>query len=512
MIKTLVAPIVSLNDVVLTLPLWTLLLGGLVVLLLGTTKVSRRTIEVITIASVILCIGILISVRSQFLPGQEIFAKMLITDPFAYGFLLLTLFAGLLSLFLSLGKLEEEGIERVPEFYTLYLFALFGACLLCLAGDITTIFLGVEIMSMSLYCLCGSALTRRSATEAALKYFLLGSVGTAFLLYGMALLYGVSGTTSLLSMAPKLVGSWNVIVGVALGLTLVGVLFKVGAVPFHFWVPDVYQGAPTPVTAFMATTAKVASVAMMLRFLWFTNGGVRNIWEGPIWFVAMISLICGSLIALRQHNVKRLLAYSSVVQAGYIVAMALLVPGMFGEYGGGAALFLFLMVYILMTLGAFAVLETVGKDVRQDGRDDVAAYHLSRFQGVGKTSPVLAGAMTIFMLALTGLPPAMSGFVSKFLMLSAILRAQYVGLAVVVTITSIIAAYYYCRVLFVMFFREPQSHLSPHKEGVAAVRVMRPVSLGNWIVIAVCLIGSVAIGVFPNSFYSFAAIISSTFG
>lgn len=421
-----------------------------------------------------------------------IFGAGFLPDPFTWFFTVAILAGSLITVLLSLDRLSALGIASSPEFYGLLLMTTASAIVLVGAGELVTLFIGLEALSMGLYCLCGSAVSSRRSVEGALKYFILGSFSSAFLLYGVSVLYGVSGSTELAVIAQKLPEANRALGSLGIGLVLVGVFFKLGAVPFHFWAPDVYQGAPTPVTAYMASVVKAAAVAMAMRILWIAFGDpvVVSWWSGFVWTVALLSMVGGNIIAVRQRNVKRMLAYSSIAHVGYMSA-ALLAPS--GQYGGGAAILFYIVVYSLATVGAFAVSMVItGDRVESSDSDDITL-----FAGLGKRHPAIAAVMTIFLLAMAGLPPGVVGLIGKFYLLSAVVQSHYLGLAIVAGLCSAISCYYYLRVIMAMYFQAPSS------SSARDVVVSSPIRLVLGITVALSLF----IGLVPSPLYTRAQAV-----
>ncbi len=373
--------------------------------------------------------------------------------------------------------LEREDL-KVGEFHALVLFATVGMMVLVGARDLILTFLGLETMSICVYVL--TAFNRRDprSSEAGLKYFLVGAFASAFLIYGVALLYGATGTTDLAGIAAGLgpaLESGPLLVWGGVGLLLVGFGFKVSAVPFHMWAPDAYQGAPTPVTGYMAAAVKAAAFLALVRVLGHLEPA-RDAWESVLWWLAMLTMIVPNLVALAQDDVKRMLAYSSVAHAGYVLVG--LTSG--GSTGLSAALF-YLAVYTLMTLGAFAVVGLVaGKGDRRSG--------LADFRGLGWERPVLGAVMVVFLLSLAGFPPT-GGFVGKLYLLRGAVDTGQIVLAVTLVLTSLVAYYYYLRVVWKMYFEEaPEGALTPSTPG----RAFRTAA-------AVCALGVLGAGVFPSA-------------
>jgi NADH-quinone oxidoreductase subunit N len=347
---------------------------------------------------------------------------------------------------------EGEPDDSPPEVYPLLLFALLGMVLLAAASDLLVVFIALEILSLSLYVLAGE--TRRlAAQEAAMKYFLLGAFSSAFLLYGIALCYGATGTTSLLGIArasanPTADGTL-LLAGV--GLLAVGFCFKVSAVPFHMWTPDVYQGTPTPVAAFMAAATKVAAFSVFLRVFSGALGGLVVSWRPVIAAVAVVTMLVGAALAVVQTDLKRMLAYSSISHAGYLlvgVAAAATVPA-----GISASLF-YLLVYAFMVMGAFMVVQYVSRLGPPDDEAVRERSSLDDYRGLARRHPWAAGLLAVFMLALTGIPP-LSGFWAKYYVFLSGIQAGLTWLVVVAVISSVISAFFYLRVLVVAYLQEP---------------------------------------------------------
>jgi NADH-quinone oxidoreductase subunit N len=396
------------------------------------------------------------------------------------------------------GRAEREAVRAghtTTEIFPLLLFAVGGMLLVPAANDLLVLFVALEVLSLPLYLLCALARRRRLLSqEAAVKYFLLGAFSSAFLLFGIALLYGYAGTVSYAgiadvvdgapaTMTPGLAATTGndalLLIGGAMLLT--GLLFKVGAVPFHMWTPDVYQGAPTPVTGFMAAATKVAAFGAMLRLLYVVLPGMRWDYEPVLWGVAIASMVGGAVIAITQTDVKRLLAYSSIAHAGFILAGVVAIS----EDGVSSVLF-YLLAYSFVTVGAFAVVTLV-----RDGEGE--ATHLSKWAGLGRRSPLLAAVFALFLLAFAGIPLT-SGFAGKFAVFRAAAESGATGLVVVGVLASAIAAFFYVRVIVLMFFSEPKP------EG-PSVAIPSPLTVS---VVAVAAAATLVLGVAPQYFLDLA--------
>jgi NADH-quinone oxidoreductase subunit N len=351
---------------------------------------------------------------------------------------------------------EEPGEEEAPpEVFPLLLFALTGMVLLAAASDLLVVFIALEILSLSLYVMAG-ATRRMAAQEAAMKYFLLGAFSSAFLLYGIALCYGATGTTNLLGIARASVDPTDdgTLLLAGIGLLAVGFLFKVAAVPFHMWTPDVYQGAPTPVTAFMAAGTKAAGFAVFLRVFAGALGGMVVSWRPVIATVAVVTMLVGAALAVVQSDLKRMLAYSSVAHAGYLLvglAAAATVPA-----GISASMF-YLLAYAFMVMGAFMVVQYGS---RLGGGSPEERASLDDYRGFARRHPWAGALLALFMLALTGIPP-LSGFWAKYYVFLAGIEAGLTWLVVVAVVSSVISAFFYLRVLVVAYLQEPAAEAEP---------------------------------------------------
>ncbi|MEJ3653803.1 NADH-quinone oxidoreductase subunit NuoN [Actinomycetes bacterium KLBMP 9759] len=368
------------------------------------------------------------------------------------------------------------------EVFPFTLFALAGMMTFCAANDLLTMFVALEVLSLPLYLMCGLARRRRLLSqEAAVKYFLLGAFASAFFLYGLALLYGYAGSVKLADIATAAAGSAksdSLLLG-GLALLVVGLLFKGSVGPFHTWTPDVYQGAPTPVTAFMAACTKVAAFGAILRVLYVAFGDTRWEWRGVLWAVAIASMVIGAVIGLTQTDVKRMVAYSSVAHAGFLLLGAMSIT----EQGVSGTLF-YLLAYGFTTLAVFGVISLV--------RDaDGEATHLSQWAGLAKRSPILAGVMTFLLLALAGIPLT-SGFTAKFAVFAAALGDGMGPLVIVALVASAVAAFFYLRVIVMMYFSEPAA--DGPSVTVPGVFTTAAITLGVLVTLLLGIIPTLALG------------------
>ena len=410
------------------------------------------------------------------------FSGMVTTGGFSAFFGALFSIAGLLSLMLARDYISKEEI-RHGEYFAMVLFAIVGMMLMAAAADLVILFLGLELMSVSFYVLAGFARHRATSNEAALKYFLLGAFATGFLLYGIALVYGSTGSTNLAVIGERsgtVPGSTTLMIG--FGLLLIGLAFKVAAVPFHMWVPDVYEGAPTTVTAFMSTGGKAAAFAsMMLVFtpvLISTLLPVREV----LAVVAALSMIVGNLIAISQVSIKRMLAYSSIAHAGYILTGVVA-----ANAAGSNGVVFYLAAYTVMNIGAFGVLSVLESP---DGQN----LTFDDYAGLPARRPVLAGLMALFMFSLTGIPP-FAGFFGKYYVFAGAVEAGYTWLAILGVLMSVISAYYYLRLVVLMYFKDQASAMeaSPSKLGMAAL--------------VICALAVLEFGIFPSTILNLTAFL-----
>lgn len=413
-------------------------------------------------------------------PGSS-FHGMLVSDGFAAFFRLVTLATGALTILCSMSYLTRVQ-HNVGEFYVLVLFSLAGQSLMAASTELIMLFIGLEISSISSYILAGFLRDDRRNTEASLKYFLLGSFATAFLLYGVAWIYGATGTTNLLGIREALAKGTTspLFVTGAAGLMLAGFSFKVSAAPFQAWAPDVYQGAPAPVSGFLSAGPKAAAFAILLRIFSTSFEGFLGRIEPAIWAIALLTMLVGNFAALWQTNVKRLLGYSSIAHAGYVmVAVAS------HSVPGTAAAMFYLAAYGLMNYGAFAAITYVaGKEEQHVKIDD--------FRGLSQKQPVVAGLLTVFLLSLIGVPLT-AGFFGKFYIFKAAIEQQFYWLAALGLLSSAVAAYYYLRIIFAMYLEDPKTteHAEPLPTGIG---------LTMWITAGATLV----LGIFPGLVLDYA--------
>jgi NADH-quinone oxidoreductase subunit N len=457
-----------------------IILGTLLMALTPLAGERRALFGNLTIAG--LAAAIAAALYAQTIPGTA-FQGMLVIDGFATFFRILVLAIGILSVLLSYRFLQRER-AGTGEYHSLILFSLAGQMIMAAADELIVIFIGLEISSIATYVLAGYLREDKRNNEAALKYFLLGSFATAFFLYGISLIYGGAGTTDLSGIHAALSGPQPpalLIVGLAAALMFVGLGFKVSAAPFQMWAPDVYQGASAPVTAFMSAAPKAAAFAVFLRIFMTAFEPIGAGWEPLVWGSALLSMTMGNFAALLQTNIKRMLAYSSIAHAGY-----LLVAVTARSEEGTAAVMFYLAAYALMNVGAFgAVTYIAGKGERYVAVDD--------FAGFGRRQPWTAAMMTIFLLSLIGVPLT-AGFFGKFYIFKAALQSNLVWLTVLGLLNSAVGAFYYLRILVVMYMHEPGE----------AASAAEPLTGGFRAAMGLCALGTLLLGIFPGPVLDFA--------
>ncbi|MES0362026.1 MAG: NADH-quinone oxidoreductase subunit N [Anaerolineales bacterium] len=471
------------------LPLVIVILWACVLLLVDLFIPKDRKVWTPILASVGMLVAIGFSI-AQTGVDTEAFGGMIRVDGFSQFLTILVLGSGLVAVMLSYDYLTRLGIQR-GEYYTLLMFSISGMMLMSMAADLIVIFLALELLSIPLYVLAGFARPRSDSEEAAIKYFLLGAFASGFLVYGVAIVFGATGYTGLTDIFQAVQGGAVDLTLLAVGaaLILVGLGFKVAAVPFHMWTPDVYQGAPSSVTAFMAVGAKVGGFAALMRIFVTSLGALAMDFTAVLWGLAALTMILGNVVAIAQKNIKRMLAYSSIAQAGYIL-MALVPYGQKDVINDAvAAALLYLIAYAFMNFAAWAVVITME---RAEGK----GLELSDYAGLGRKYPVLAAIMTVSMLSFTGIPPTL-GFIGKFYLFRSVIDGGFIWLAIIGVLTSLVSAYYYLRVVVYMYMQdgEPQAQRD------------------NWVYLtaAVTGLGIIVLGIFslPLLTWAYQAAISA---
>jgi len=458
-------------DLFSTSPILALTALALVVLFLkALLKRGEDVIFGVTLIGIVICISLAVATYGR---AGTAFQGMIQVGGFTNFFYLVFMVATGLTVLISRSYLQREEIN-FGEYYCMLLFAASGMMLIAAAQDLIIIFLGIELMSISLYVLAGFMRKRQKSNESALKYFLLGAFATGFLLYGIALLYGVSGSTRFVVIAenfPALTADPVFWIGV--GLVMVGFSFKVAAVPFHMWVPDVYEGAPTTVSAFMSTGGKAAAFSgFVLVFFHAFQVGNSKITD-VLAVLSAATMIIGNVIAISQQNLKRMLAYSSIAHAGYMLAGLAAGNGL-----GQTGIMYYLAAYTFMNVGSFGVLSVLEEQEEKNLTFD-------DYAGLGYKRPLIAAIMSIFMFSLSGIPP-FAGFFGKYYVFAAAVKANLTWLAVVGVLTSAISAYYYLRLVVYMYFRESESAVT--------TEISRP-SLAALVISAIGVIG---LGILPS--------------
>ena len=419
-----------------------LALSGLALLMVGAFRGNKSTRLVVALTGVSFAVALLLIVSST--PEKSIILNgLFITDSFAVFMKSLVLIGAGLTLILGLGFIRREKMERI-EYPVLLLFATLGMLMMVSANDLISLYMGLELQSLALYVVAAFQRDNLRSTEAGLKYFVLGALASGMLLYGCSLVYGFTGTTRFEALAALFAeDGHDASVGVIIGLVFIaaGLAFKVSAAPFHMWTPDVYEGAPSPVSAFFSVAPKVAAMALLLRVMIQPFGALADQWQQIVVFIAVASMLLGAFAALPQNNIKRLLAYSSIGHVGYaLLGLAA------GSEAGIRGILLYLAIYVAMSVGVWGCVLAMRRQNRMvEGIDDLA--------GLSRSNPKLAMAMGIFMFAMAGIPP-FAGFFGKFYVFLAVIDAGMYGLAVIGVLSSVVAAYYYLRIVKVMYFDE----------------------------------------------------------
>jgi NADH-quinone oxidoreductase subunit N len=462
-------------DYVRILPELVLSIFGILVMILEPLVDEEKTQKTLGLIAFVGSVAALISTWFMAQSSGLAFSNIVRVDSFSVFFTFLVI---AIAAVVILSSFEYMAVQRIRagEYYALILFGVVGMALMASAVELVMIFIGLEISSISTYILAGFRRNEAASSESSLKYFLLGSFATAFFLYGVALMFGATGSTNIDVISQKLQsGPAEVLVYLAMAMMFVGLGFKVAIAPFHIWTPDVYEGAPAPVVGFMSTAPKAAAFAVLLRVVFAINAPGR-FWF--LWVAAALSMTLGNVGALVQNNVKRLLAYSSIAHAGYLlVAFAMTTPD--NSLTGISAAMFYTASYAAMNVGAFAVVSHFASA----GERYVT---LEDYEGLGRSSPLLAATLTIFLLSLIGIPMT-AGFFAKFYVFSAALRANLVWLTLIGVANSAVGAYYYLRIIVVMYMREPRKEVP-----------VAPISFGLAVALSVCTFATLYLGILPD--------------
>ncbi len=474
------------NDYILLIPQFIVIIAGMILMLLEPITAPEHKNRMPRIA-VLAAVVAAFSLMPQWnIRPRAILQEMFIVDNFSVFFQWLFLVIAGVSAFISMRFNERESINR-GEYYALLLFACSGMSLMAASGDLILTFLGIEILSIATYILAGFKRSDTRSNESSLKYFLLGSFATAFMLYGISLIYGSTGSTNyqLIRELLHLQGIPQIMTIAGLGLLLVGFGFKIAVVPFHSWAPDVYEGAPTPVTAFMTVGPKAAGFAALIRILVQALPALGENWSAILWLISILTMTLGNVVAVLQTNVKRMLAYSAIAHAGY-----LLVGIVANSDLGFSAVLFYLVIYTIMNLLAFSIILSLS-------RTGDARVYLDDYVGLARKAPFAAAALSLALISLAGIPLT-GGFMGKLYLFSAAVQKGYIGLAVIGVLNSVVSVYYYFRLLVLMYMREPgEESLEPEFIGWP----MR-------IIIGMGVIGILWLGIFPDQVLTLAGYSS----
>ena len=474
------------SDLMAILPFLVAVAGGLAVILVDLLMRPTASRKALGVLSLLFLAGMILACLVDVGKAPELaFSNLVVADDFSRFLGILFAVAAGLSGLVAIGRLPDEGAAR-GEFYALLLFATGGAFLLVQATDLISMFIGLECLSIPAYILAASLRRDPRSAEAGFKYFILGAFATGFLVYGIALLYGAAGSTQLSEIARLCATQpWtgNLMLTAGALLVVIGLCFKIAAVPFHMWAPDVYQGSPTPATAFFATAVKAAAFAALLRVLFLALPDMRSGtpgyedagWAGLLGMLAILTMTVANLIALVQNDVKRLLAYSSIAHAGYLLI------GLMCNQEGAAAILFYLAAYTFMTVGAFAL---VAYFEHKSG-----GTSLNEYVGLGRRHPIAAVALCIFLFSLAGIPPT-AGFFGKFYLFRAAVNEGFIVLVVVAVINSMVSAYYYLRVMVAMYMEE-ETQTKPH---------VAKASFAIALAVGICILFVLLMGVYPTPY------------
>jgi NADH-quinone oxidoreductase subunit N len=445
---------------------------------------SAKRQQVVAHISWIGLVAALLVMSQQVDRNSSTFAGMFLSDDFSLFFNVIFLVASMLTVFMSIDYLQRKENEH-GEFYPLILFATYGMMVMASTSNLLVMFLGLEIMSIALYVLTGFARTELKSTEASIKYFLLGAFATGFTVFGIAFVFGATGSfdvRDIMGTVGRAGGSVDTFLLIGGALLVIGLGFKVAAAPFHMWAPDAYEGAPSPVTGFLSAGPKAAAFAALLRIFSYGFGNVEPNFETLFWILAVLTVTVGNIMALRQNNIKRMLAFSSIAHAGYIL-IALVVSN--AEASSAAAFYL--LAYAITNLGAFVVISLIDSSQPHADVTEIDAY-----AGLGRRRPGLSLALTLFLISLAGFPPT-AGFMAKFILFKAAVIQGYYIIVVIAVINSLVSVFYYLRIVVKMFMSEPEG---------SALDV--PVATPFIVIALLCAVAAVLlIGVYPQVWFPF---------
>ncbi len=428
----------------------------------------------------------------QYFVAETTMNDLVYLDGYSLFFYTLILFGTAATFVLNHRYLAKQNVRTSSDIDMLILLAACGGMVMVSAANLIVLFIGFELLSVSVYVLCGSARKERASSEGALKYFLFGAFSSAFLLYGMAMVYGACGTLSIPEIAESVTSATPMLL-LGIGLLVFGFGFKVSLVPFHVWSPDVYQGAPVSITGFMAVVVKVAAFGSFLRVMSVCFGSIQADWAALLWTISIITMTVGNIVALRQTSIKRMLAYSSIAHAGY----ALIGFISMGDAGGVEATLFYMLSYSLMTVASFgAVIVVTSGSEAQYENDSIDSLH-----GLGWSHPFISLVLTVSLFSLAGIPP-LAGFVGKFYLFKSAVTAGYTGLAIIAALNSVVSLYYYLRVVVVLYFKgERTLDWAPEKS----------IGAGPTIALATATVGTLAFGLFAEYCYPFIVVAVNGF-
>ncbi|MFO7867161.1 MAG: NADH-quinone oxidoreductase subunit N [Candidatus Aminicenantes bacterium] len=460
------------NNILATAPTVSLMAGSLIILLLEVFFPRKNKNHLAFTGVVFLIISAAFCILSWG-KNYSFFSGYLILDQVSLFFLLILVITTFLVMLISMKYIDHQEMN-FGEYYALLLLALTGGVIMVTSKDLVIIFLGLEVLSMSSYALAGLQRNNLKSGEAAVKYFLLGSFASAFLIYGIALLFGASKTTSIPSIMDAVQTGREITAIIGLGLVLVGFGFKIALVPFHMWTPDVYQGSPTPVTAFFSVIPKTAGFAVFVTLFtpYWESALYSEAFRNALWVLAVLTMMIGNILAIKQKNIKRMLAYSSIAHAGYIL-IAVLAKDNF-------SLLFYLTVYLFMNIGAFTAVTGLSRKGEE-------YLEIDQYAGIGFKYPWIGATLSVFLFSLAGFPPT-GGFLAKFYVFSAAVRQDMIPLVIIGVIASLISVYYYLRIIVIMYMREPVHKIEIFVENPAL-----------FLVLFVCLYGVLQLGLFPGN-------------